>query len=69
MIFAEQVVRFSAVGLGLLYGGTKLGQGRDSVKDLLEDNVEMWKEMEQKLKDKLMSGSIAIAEEKTDDKD
>lgn len=25
MIFAEQAVRFSAVGLGLLYGGTKLG--------------------------------------------
>ena len=48
------------------YGGTKLGQGRDSVKELLEDNVEMWKEMEQKLKDKLMSGSLAIAEDKTD---
>ncbi len=51
------------------YGGTKLGQGRDSVKELLEDNVEMWKEMEQKLKDKLMSGNIAIAEEKTDKED
>src|SRR6187402_2566367 len=51
------------------YGGTKLGQGRDSVKDLLEDNVEMWKEMEQKLKDKLMAGSITIPEEKSDDKD
>ena len=49
------------------YGGTKLGQGRDSVKELLEDNVEMWKEMEQKLKDKLMSGSLAIAEDKTED--
>ena len=48
------------------YGGTKLGQGRDSVKELLEDNVEMWKEIEQKLKDKLMSGSLAIAEDKTD---
>lgn len=51
------------------YGGTKLGQGRDAVKDLLEDNVELWKEMEQKLKDKLMSGSLSIPEEKTDDKD
>ena len=49
------------------YGGTKLGQGRDSVKELLEDNVEMWKEIEQKLKDKLMSGSLAIAEDKTED--
>lgn len=49
------------------YGGTKLGQGRDSVKELLEDNVEMWKEMEQKLKDKLMSGSLAIAEDKSED--
>jgi len=49
------------------YGGTKLGQGRDSVKELLEDNVEMWKEIEQKLKDKLMSGNLAIAEDKTED--
>ena len=51
------------------YGGTKLGQGRDAVKELLEDNVEMWKEMEQKLKEKLMTGSLAIPEEKTDSKD
>ncbi len=49
------------------YGGTKLGQGRDSVKELLEDNTEMWKEIEQKLKDKLMSGNLAIAEDKTED--
>ncbi len=51
------------------YGGTKLGQGRDAVKELLEDNVEMWKEMEQKLKEKLMTGNLAIPEEKTDSKD
>ncbi|MDI1234559.1 MAG: recombinase RecA [bacterium] len=49
------------------YGATKLGQGRDSVKELLEDNTEMWKEIEQKLKDKLMSGNLAIAEDKTED--
>ncbi len=51
------------------YGGTKLGQGRDSVKELLEDNVELWKEIEQKLKDKLMAGALAIPEEKSDDKE
>jgi len=42
------------------YGTTKLGQGRDTVKDLIEDNPEMQKEIEQKLKDKLNSGQIEI---------
>lgn len=45
------------------YEGTKLGQGRDTVKDLIEDNVEMQKEIEAKLKDKLNSGQIQIAED------
>lgn len=49
------------------YGGTKLGQGRDSVRDLLEDNPEMVKEMEQKIKDKLMSGQLQIPEDKSDE--
>jgi recombination protein RecA len=47
------------------YSGTKLGQGRDAVKDLLEDNVEMWKDIETKLKEKLMTGQLAIQEDKT----
>jgi recombination protein RecA len=45
------------------YEGTKLGQGRDTVKDLIEDNAEMQKEIEAKLKDKLNSGQIQIAED------
>ena len=45
------------------YEGTKLGQGRDTVKDLIEDNSEMQKEIEAKLKDKLNSGQIQIAED------
>lgn len=48
------------------YGGTKLGQGRDSVKELLEDNPEMVKEMETKIKEKLMSGQLSIPEDKSD---
>ncbi len=48
------------------YGGTKLGQGRDSVKELLEDNPEMVKEMETKIKDKLMNGQLSIPEDKSD---
>jgi recombination protein RecA len=47
------------------YEGTKLGQGRDTVKDLIEDNAEMQKEIEAKLKDKLNSGQIQIAEDTT----
>ncbi|NQW41924.1 MAG: recombinase RecA [Bacteroidetes bacterium] len=49
------------------YGATKLGQGRDSVKELLEDNVEMVKEIEGKLKEKLMAGAIEIKEDKSED--
>lgn len=35
------------------YGETKLGQGRDAVKSLLEDNQELMDELEQKIKDEL----------------
>ena len=48
------------------YNGTKLGQGRDAVKDLLEDNHEMIMDIEKKLKEKLMTGQIQIAEDKSD---
>lgn len=36
------------------YGGTKLGQGRDSVKKLLQDNPELSEEVETKVKAKAM---------------
>lgn len=35
------------------YGDTKLGQGRDAVKQLLEDNPELMEELEQKIKETL----------------
>lgn len=37
------------------YGDTKLGQGRDAVKQLLEDNPELMDELEQKIKEALAS--------------
>jgi recombination protein RecA len=33
------------------YGDTKLGQGRDAVKELLQDNPELLDELEAKIKD------------------
>lgn len=36
------------------YGETRLGQGRDSVRDLLKDNQELMDELEAKIKDKVM---------------
>lgn len=35
------------------YGDTKLGQGRDAVKQLLEDNLELMEELEAKIKEAL----------------
>jgi len=35
------------------YDGNKLGQGRDSVKNLIEDNPEMMEEIEKKIKEKV----------------
>lgn len=37
------------------YGDTKLGQGRDAVKQLLEDNPELMEELEQKIVEQLKS--------------
>jgi recombination protein RecA len=50
-----------AVELGLIkksgswfsYGETKLGQGRDAVKSLIEDNPELMDELEQKIKEEI----------------
>jgi len=37
------------------YGGSKLGQGRDSVKSILKDNPELMEELEQKILEELRS--------------
>ena len=41
-------------GSWFAYSGTKLGQGRDSVKDILNDNEEMANEIEAKIRAKIM---------------
>lgn len=41
------------------YGDTKLGQGRDAVKQLLKDNIELCSELEQKVREKLQLNKIA----------
>jgi recombination protein RecA len=49
------------------YNGNKLGQGRDAVKQLIEDNPELAEELEVKIKDLVMSKDDtkkAVAEEK-----
>ncbi len=50
------------------YNGNKLGQGRDSVKQLIEDNPEMMEEMEKKIKELVMvakeTGKPILVEEK-----
>ncbi|MBC7425912.1 MAG: recombinase RecA, partial [Bacteroidia bacterium] len=51
------------------YGTTKLGQGRDSVKELLEDNQELTNEIEKKLRDKLMGSPDALPVEPGTDSD
>jgi len=43
------------------YEGTKLGQGRDSVKELLEDNPEMLTDIENKIKAKSSGGEEILA--------
>ena len=35
------------------YDGNKLGQGRDAVKKLIEDNPELMEELEDKIKEKI----------------
>lgn len=41
------------------YGDTKLGQGRDAVKELLADNAELLADIEAKLKDKILGQASA----------
>ena len=45
------------------YSGNKLGQGRDAVKQLIEDNPEMMAEMEKKIKEKIAGGTDVKKEE------
>ncbi len=44
------------------YGETRLGQGRDAVKELLKDNPELMEELENKIKDAI-SGNVVVEEE------
>jgi len=39
------------------YGDTKLGQGRDAVKSLLKDNIELAQELETKIMEALTTGA------------
>ena len=41
------------------YGDTKLGQGRDSVKQLIRDNIELSDELEAKIKESLFASNSA----------
>jgi recombination protein RecA len=45
------------------YGGNKLGQGRDAVKLLIEDNPELMDELEKKIKEKLAPATPAAQAE------
>lgn len=45
------------------YDGNKLGQGRDAVKKLIEDNPELMDQLEKKIKDKLAANAEVTKEE------
>lgn len=46
------------------YGETRLGQGRDAVKSIIQDNPELMEELEQKIKEALTpSGEVELMEE------
>ncbi|MEQ9302518.1 MAG: recombinase RecA [Marinoscillum sp.] len=47
------------------YNENKLGQGRDAVKQLVEDNPELMEELEAKIKDKINGKVVVEAEEAT----
>jgi len=47
------------------YNGNKLGQGRDAVKQLIEDNPELMEDLEKKIKEKVAGPEAAkVLEEK-----
>ncbi len=43
------------------YNGAKIAQGRDAAKNFLQDNPEMALEIEQKIKERVASGSLKPA--------
>jgi recombination protein RecA len=45
------------------YSGNKLGQGRDTVKQLIEDNPELSDDLEKKIKEKIASGQVELKKE------
>lgn len=51
------------------YGGSKLGQGRDGVRDMLKDNPELLAELESKIKAAVASDSDALMDTKPGDQD
>jgi recombination protein RecA len=51
------------------YEGNKLGQGRDSVKTLIEDNPELMEELELKIKSKISGKSEEKEKARQDAKD
>jgi recombination protein RecA len=48
-----EVDAIQKAGSWFSYAGNKLGQGRDAVKTLIEDNPELMEELEKKIKEKL----------------
>ncbi len=55
-------------GSWFAYDGNKLGQGRESVQDILNDNPELAEEIEKKIKAKLLQTGVAPVEEKEKEK-
>lgn len=54
----------SKSGSWFSYGETRLGQGRDAVKVIIQDNPELMEELEQKIKDALApSGEVELVEQ------
>ena len=51
-------------GSWFAYAGNKLGQGRDAVKQLVEDNPELMEELEKKIKEKIVGEGAKVLEEK-----
>ncbi len=45
------------------YSGNKLGQGRDAVKQIIEDNPELMDELEKKIKAKIAEGEVELKKE------
>ncbi len=48
------------------YNGTKLGQGRDTVRDLIKDNPELMDELEAKIRDKVKGEPAVVAKATAD---